>query len=118
MLVKKAGCILVDKENKKIGLIYRKKQNDFSFPKGHKEENETLIECAIRETEEETKRKCKIVIKKPLIIEKYNDSNNHQVKMYYYLAIDIGKSNNKCKDTHDLVWIDINKVEKSFLIPV
>ena len=48
MKVEKAGCILIDIKNKKIGLIYRKKQNDYSFPKGHREDGETLAECAIR----------------------------------------------------------------------
>ena len=50
----KAGTILVNLANKKIGLTYRVKQNDYSFPKGHLEEGETLQECAVRETEEET----------------------------------------------------------------
>lgn len=54
MKVEKAGTILINLKTKKIGLIYRKKQKDYSFPKGHKEINETLMECAIRETNEET----------------------------------------------------------------
>lgn len=31
----KAGCFLINRETKEIALIYRKKQNDYSFPKGH-----------------------------------------------------------------------------------
>ena len=49
----KAGCILINFSDKKAGLIYRTKQNDYSFPKGHVEEGETVMECAIRETKEE-----------------------------------------------------------------
>jgi hypothetical protein len=37
MNVQKAGCILLDLMNKKVGLIYRQKQNDYSFSKGHLE---------------------------------------------------------------------------------
>ena len=51
----KAGTILINKDN--ICLIYRDIHNDYSFPKGHLEKNESLKECDIRETEEETKRK-------------------------------------------------------------
>ena len=37
MKVEKAGCILINKENNKIGLIYRQKQKDYYFTKGHRE---------------------------------------------------------------------------------
>ena len=46
----KAGCFLINRETKEIALIYRKKQNDYSFPKGHVEDGESLKEAAIRET--------------------------------------------------------------------
>ena len=36
--VKKAGCILLNTESKSIALVYREKQKDYSFPKGHQEE--------------------------------------------------------------------------------
>ena len=56
METQKAGCYLVDVKHKKIALIYREKHNDYTFPKGHLENNETLEQCAIRETAEETKK--------------------------------------------------------------
>ena len=34
MLTQKAGVVLINPENHKIGLVYRTKQNDYSFPKG------------------------------------------------------------------------------------
>ena len=52
----KAGTILINSKTQKIGIIYRKKHNDYEFPKGHLENDETLEKCAIRETAEETKR--------------------------------------------------------------
>jgi len=111
MKVEKAGCILINIQNKKIGLIYRRKQKDYSFPKGHKEEGETLAECAIRETIEETKRNCKLYSGKPVVKEHYYDSKNDEVDMYYFLAIDNGKSNNTSLDTHELIWTEFEEVE-------
>lgn len=111
MKVEKAGCILVNIKNKKIGLIYRDKQKDYSFPKGHKEKNETLIECAIRETAEETKRECILYSNNPIAKEHYFDSKNDEVDMYYFLAIDKGKSNNSFLDTHELIWVLVDEVE-------
>lgn len=109
-MIQKSGCILINKELKKIGLIYRKEYDDYTFPKGHLEENETLIECAIRETEEETKRKVKILIENPIYIEDYSNSNNEKSIVYYYLALDDGNSDNDSLEVHELVWIEPNKV--------
>ena len=105
----KAGCILINQATKQIGLIYRKKLNDYSFPKGHLEENETIEECAVRETAEETKRDCKIVINEPIMNE-YITPNGENCICYMYLALDTGASNNTSEDTHDLVWVDLEKV--------
>lgn len=108
--VKKAGCILINKTDKTIALVYREKQADYSFPKGHLEEGETLEECAIRETAEETKRDCVLLEKDPIYIEIYVTPSGEDVEMYYYLAKDIGKSNNKSLDTHPTFWIPFNEV--------
>ena len=53
-MLDKAGCILIDKESKKVALIYRDYRDDYSFPKGHVEEGETPFETAVREFTEET----------------------------------------------------------------
>lgn len=110
MKVKKAGCILINKEIGKIGLIYRQKQKDYSFPKGHAEKGESMIECAIRETAEETKRDCKLVSLEPVAQEHYFDSKKDEVDMYYYIALDTGKSDNSSTDTHDLIWTSYEEV--------
>ena len=44
MVTEKAGCFLIKKETREIALIYRQKQEDYSFPKGHMEKGETLKE--------------------------------------------------------------------------
>jgi len=110
MAIQKAGCILINKEMQKIGLIYRKEYKDYSFPKGHIEEGETLLECAIRETAEETKRECRLYREEP-IITTYQNAREGEIEVYYYLVIDTGKSDNTSLDTHDLVWASYEEVE-------
>ena len=72
MVVRKAGTILLNLENKQVGIVYRKSKNDYSFPKGHLEKDESLLECAVRETEEETLRANHLLINKEVSILKYS----------------------------------------------
>ena len=113
MIVKKAGCILIDIDNKKIGLIHREKADDFSFPKGHLEVGETLEECAVRETEEETGRKCRIIYSKKLPILNYIDSVGDNSELHYFIACDEGKGNKEVdkENEHKLLWTDFDGVE-------
>ena len=110
MITKKAGVVLIDTITYKIGLVYRDKQNDYSFPKGHLEPNETLQECAIRETAEETKRDCKLLSDKELGIIRY-ESPREFCEVYMYLAEDIGHSDNTSPEVHDLKWVNWADVE-------
>lgn len=54
-----AGGIVYKVSNNKvlIAVIHRRKQNDWTLPKGHVEEGENLESAAIREAEEETNNK-------------------------------------------------------------
>lgn len=113
MIIKKAGCILINTNKKEIGLVYREKYKDFSFPKGHLEEGETLEQCAIRETEEETGRLCKIEdsIKLPIIT--YENYKGDIVELHFYIGIDQRKTEREFDEylVHDLVWIPKEKVK-------
>lgn len=108
---KKAGCYLVDTNTRQVALIYREKLKDFSFPKGHLEENETIKECAIRETAEETKRVAKIINAIPPLIERYITPKGERCETHMFVATDQGKSDNTSTDTHEVVWIPLEDVE-------
>jgi 8-oxo-dGTP pyrophosphatase MutT (NUDIX family) len=47
------GSIIISPWNR-ILIVLGRKSNKWSFPKGHKKSGETYLECAIRETREET----------------------------------------------------------------
>ena len=111
MVTQKAGVILIHPVIHKIGLVYREKQKDYSFPKGHLEANETLPECAVRETAEETKRDCRLISDKEIGIIRYN-SPTEVCEVYMYLAEDTGDSDNASPEVHELKWVDWGNVEK------
>lgn len=113
MKVLKAGCVLINFETRKIGLVYRRNKNDYTFPKGHLEEGETLVECALRETEEETGRLCEILNEDSPKVITYMTPSGEDVEMYFYFAKDLGESSKDFPTelVHDLKWVKINDVE-------
>ena len=111
MEILKAGCYLINLENKSIGLIYRENYNDYTFPKGHVEIGEDTVTCAIRETAEETKRVASVVPGIKPYEERYKDSKGNDCVCYMYVAIDNGPSDNDSTDTHDLIWTAFDDVE-------
>lgn len=113
----KAGCILVNTQNKTIALVYREKHEDYSFPKGHLEDNETLEECAIREMAEETKREGILLEKDPIYVEEYVTQDGEDVKLYYFLVKDIGSSSNDSNDTHPTYWVPFDEVYEKLSYP-
>ncbi len=113
MATKKAGCVLVNTETKMIGLIYRDIQDDYSYPKGHLEMGETLMECAVRETAEETKRDCVIIEDAGVYVETYTTPKGEECETSMYLAVDTGKSDNTSDEVHDLVWTAFENVEST-----
>lgn len=110
-IVKKAGCILVNMKEKKIALVLRK--GEYSFPKGHLEEMETIKDCAIRETIEETGHEVEILGDEISVI-RYKSSGGENVENHFFIGIDIGITNKKIaeKDKERTEWFEIDKIEE------
>lgn len=110
-MVEKAGTVLVNLKNRKVGLVYRTRQQDYSFPKGHVENGETAEECALRETEEETGRKAKIIFQLPNLT--YQSKSEGEIIVYMFFAEDLGASETEFDESlkENLVWVDFEKVK-------
>ena len=113
MATLKAGTILLNLKNKQVGLVYREKNNDYSFPKGHLEKGETLKECAVRETEEETLRANHLITDEEIYTLRYTTPSGEDVECYFYLAIDDSPTdkNIAIDDREVLKWVNPYDVE-------
>lgn len=110
-VVIKAGCILINKKQRTIALVVQ--NGEYSFPKGHLEKNETIEECAIRETIEETGHDVKILKKlKPI---KYKSPEDKIYENHYFIGIDEGKTNKKIedKDKEEVEWHQFEEIEET-----
>ena len=109
-IVKKAGCILINLDNSKIALVLR--DGDYSFPKGHLENGETIKECAIRETVEETGHEVKITGEEVGII-KYVTPEGQNVENHMFIGIDQGLTNKQIadKDKEVTEWFKIDEID-------
>ncbi len=80
--------------------IYRHNMNDYTFPKGHVEESESLEDTAQRETHEETGYPVEVAdfvhSFEYKVKEKKDDTDVHIIRrVYFYESKVLGESNNK-----------------------
>ena len=104
------GFVFMHRKNVKRNKDY---EEYYTFPGGHLEEGETLEECAVRETEEETLNSNHLFTKEPAGIVKYQNIDDGDVEVYYYISISDGNTNKNIpeKDKENFEWINFDDVE-------
>lgn len=106
---KKAGAIIISKDRKSILLLYRGKEKDYTFPKGHVEVGESIEDAMKREVYEETGFSIKEIICElsPL---SYVDSSNRTVTAHYWICTVSGQERIE-REGDRLEWVNIDEVE-------
>ena len=107
MIVKKAGCILVNLDTQKVALVSRK--GEFSFPKGHLEDGETLKDGLKRELMEEigyTEDFNPIITHYFDEVKEKNNELIHDLEIDFIVNVDKSKVNVKLSEEHsDYKWV-------------
>lgn len=79
-IINKAGAIIISqKDPTLIALLYRWKQDDWSFPKGHVGEGEEILDATQREILEETGLSTRFISEPLPVMEYQQDSGDHVI---------------------------------------
>lgn len=106
----KAGAIILSSENKDcVALLFRGKQGDWSFPKGHVESGEDTTNTMFREIKEETGLVVQLIEELPNL--EYVNTSGEGVLIKMFLVISEDDSQSKLEfPTDKIEWVKYTDV--------
>lgn len=93
-----------------ILLVHRPRYDDWSLPKGKRDESETDAECALREVEEETGLVCRLGARVAEI--GYRDQKNRAKSVVYFRMQTIGGSFTPNDEVDEIRWATLSEARK------
>ena len=84
--VRAAGGVVLDEDGLLV-LVHRPRYDDWTLPKGKLDPGESFEEAALREVEEETGLRCRLVSELPAI-EYRDDKGRSKVVRYWLMEVD------------------------------
>lgn len=109
-----AGGLVIDSTDAaapRVLLVHRPKYNDWSFPKGKLDAGETVEAAALREVEEETGLRCRIVRELPSVRYQYRGRNGvvrPKVVHYFLMEATGGAIRVNMYEIDEARWCDVN----------
>jgi len=112
-IIQKAGAIVLSQKNPShIALLYRSREKDWTFPKGHVEKTESIIDTTRREIAEETGMSVRLVSAQLSPMEYDNSKGDHVVVHMFIMQ---SEDDSAIKTEHDgdmVIWIPYVDVAK------
>jgi 8-oxo-dGTP pyrophosphatase MutT (NUDIX family) len=90
-----------------VAVVHRPGREDWSFPKGKVERNETLTECALREVEEETGLSCRIL--SFVGTTEYRDRKDRPKVVAYWSMQALSGTFRVVDEVDELRWIELGQ---------
>ena len=94
-------------EGVEIALVHRPGREDWSYPKGKVEPKETLTECALREVEEETGLRCRIL--SFVGTTEYRDRKDRPKVVAYWAMTPESGVFRSSQEVDELRWVDLDE---------
>ena len=121
-LVRAAGGLVwrISHGAQQVLLVHRPHYDDWSFPKGKHDLNETDLECAVREVEEETG--LSVQVGEALATVEYVDHKGRDKTVAYWAMTVLEDSNDEEFVANDEVdemrWLDVETALKTLSYPI
>jgi 8-oxo-dGTP pyrophosphatase MutT (NUDIX family) len=111
VIIYKAGAVILSRKNPSlVALLYRSKQNDWSFPKGHIEDGESEIDAAKREIMEETGLSVDLINDDLPPVDYVNLGGKHII-IHMFMARSADDATLKTEfDGDEIIWMPYEKV--------
>ena len=95
----------VDRHQVQYALVHRPAYDDWSLPKGKLQQGETEEEAALREVEEETGMRCRVV--RTLGTTSYIDRKGRPKLVYYWLMRAVGGRFSPNAEIDEMRWLEL-----------
>ena len=109
-VVRAAGglvCRTAGSEAVDVVLVHRPVYDDWAFPKGKLERDESEEEAALREVEEETGLRCRLG--RELGITRYHDSRGRPKTVRYWQMTPVGGALAPAREVDDARWVSLDE---------
>ena len=90
-----------------IALVHRPRYDDWAFPKGKLDQGETLEEAGLREVEEETGLRCRLL--RPLACTGYRDGKGRDKVVFYWVMKPVRGSFLPNAEVDELRWLTVEE---------
>jgi 8-oxo-dGTP pyrophosphatase MutT (NUDIX family) len=91
----------------RLAIVHRPGYDDWSFPKGKVDRGETLEQTALREVEEETGLRCKLIA--PLGCTAYSDHKGRDKVACYWLMDVVGGRFRAGSEVDEVRWVTVDE---------
>jgi 8-oxo-dGTP pyrophosphatase MutT (NUDIX family) len=91
-------------------VVHRRRQQDWSLPKGRLRRGESALACAIREVHEETGLRCAVVAELPELL--YRDRSGRARRVRYWAMRELDGEFQPNKEVDEIRWLRTDIVDR------
>jgi 8-oxo-dGTP pyrophosphatase MutT (NUDIX family) len=112
-VIRAAGGVVL--RNGEVVVVHRPRYDDWTLPKGKAEPSESDEDCAIREVEEETGLRCKLLEELTTVF--YDDPRGRPKQVRYWLMQTVSGELRPAHEIDDARWVPVSEAGRALSYP-